>query len=172
MLNIEPQTHVLDLRKMNIFIGLGSSIGDAVNIFTSAEKMFEKFDLKIIKKSKIIKSQPQGGVAKNEFSNAVWQIKTDKSPQQLLILLQKIENLHGRTRKKKWEDRTLDLDILIFGSTILDEESLTIPHPEIQNRDFVLMPLSELVDCDFEVPGMGSLRSLINNKSTTIKVQI
>ncbi len=144
-----------------IFLGLGSSIGDAKKTFKKVEKMLIHARVKILKKSKIFKNPPQGGIAKNEFSNAVWQIETEIVPNRLLDLLQAIELKLGRTHEKKWDDRTIDLDILIWGNKIWRYENLEIPHPEIPNRVFVLKPLSELVDENFEIPTFGTLRTLL-----------
>ncbi len=146
---------------MMIFIGLGSSIGDAEVIFDSVEKMLTSLKIEVVKKSSILKNPPFGNIAKNEFANAVWQIESSKSPYQLLEVLQKIEIAHGRIRKKKWDDRTLDLDILMFGNTVLDKEKLTIPHPGIPERLFVLQPWMEIVNEEFAIPGMGQVKKLL-----------
>ncbi len=135
-----------------IYIGVGSSIGNAEEIFDSAEKFLKKHGVWVIKKSSIYKNPPLGGVAKNEFSNGVWEIdflkKTKNlaySAQRLLKILKKCEVVHKRDLSaEKWSDRTLDLDILIFDDLVLKTKKLTIPHPEIANREFVLKPLKEL----------------------------
>lgn len=147
----------------SIFIGLGSSLGDAKNLFNSAEKELSKAGIKVLNKSALFKNPPYGGVAQNEFTNAVWEIETDKTPEALLEILQKIEDLHGREKCQKWADRTLDLDILVFGSTIRSDENLTIPHPEIDKRIFVLKPLAEMTSLDFEIPQLGTLEKLLKN---------
>ena len=145
-----------------IFIGLGSSLGNGTEIFASAQKFLEKKDIKIVQKSNILKNPPIGGVAKNEFSNAVWEIAFNRSPEELLMLLQECERAHGRPKTHKyWGDRTLDLDILIWEEKIINTPNLKIPHPEIPNRNFVLLPLSELVDENFEIPTFGALNTLI-----------
>ncbi len=127
------------------YVALGSSLGDANKYFENTEKSLIDAGIRIIKKSSLIQTPPIGGVAKNIFTNAVWRIETDKSPRKLLELLQQIENENGRIREKKWDDRTLDLDILLFGSTIVNEPDLVIPHPEMEKRDFVMGPLSEVM---------------------------
>ncbi len=147
-----------------IFIGLGSSIGDAEKIFKSAENALGLKDVNVLRKSHILKNPPYGGVAENEFSNAVWQIETDLDPQALLKTLQTVENEHERKREKRWSDRTLDLDILIYHDEVLKTDTLTIPHPGIPNRRFVLEPLSELVDENFEIPTLGALRNLFDRE--------
>ncbi len=138
-----------------IFIALGSSIGKAKNIFESTENFLKKSGIKILKKSKILKNPPFGGVAKNEFSNAVWQIEYNSglknkrglwSARKLLKILQSCENFHDRKREKHWDDRTLDLDILIFHDLKCDTKILTMPHKEMFKRDFVMIPLGEISD--------------------------
>ncbi len=145
-----------------IFIGLGSSLGDAEKTFQSAENALELVNVHVLQKSHIFKNPPYGGVAENEFSNAVWQIETNLSPEKLLKVLQEVENEHGRTRDKRWDDRTLDLDILIFDEVVMSTDNLTIPHSGIASRKFVLEPLSELVDENFEIPTLGALRNLFD----------
>jgi len=147
----------------NIFIGIGSSIGNVKDIFDSAQKFLEANTITILGKSNILKNPPMGGVAKNEFSNAVWQIGFNKSSVDLLNILQDCENYHGRVRNKKWDDRTLDLDILMFENQIVNTQELIIPHPEIPYRNFVLLPWLELVDESFQIPTLGTLKNLIAN---------
>ena len=125
--------------------------------------LFKKTDYKI-NKSNILKNPPYGGVAENEFSNAVWQIETDRTSKELLKTLQQVESEHERIREKRWSDRTLDLDILIFHDEVLKTKDLTIPHPGIANRRFVLEPLSELVDENFEIPTLGALGNLFDHE--------
>ncbi len=111
-----------------------------------------------------MKNPPYGDIAQNEFSNAVWEIAVgNKTSQELLQILQTVETEHQRTRNKKWEDRTLDLDILMYGDEILKTETLTLPHPEISKRVFVLQPWTELVDENFQIPTFGKISLLLKN---------
>lgn len=165
-----------------IFIGLGSSIGNAQNIFEQTQKNLEKQGIKILKKSEILKNPPFGGVAHNEFSNAVWAIDFPESAWEkinwallpkyrrqklkaykLLKVLQLCENELGRTRKKRWDDRTLDIDILMFQDLVLNKKHLSIPHLGIADRSFVLGPWQEIVDEDFIIPKFGRLKDLVKN---------
>jgi len=149
-----------------IFLGLGSSIGDAKKIFASTEHALETCGIRVVKKSKIFKNPPVGGIAKNEFSNAVWQLDVGtRHALSLLKILQKIETDHGRTYEIKWGDRTLDLDILIFNDKIINTPNLKIPHPGIPKRLFVLKPLAELVDESFEIPTLGRLQDLLKKRT-------
>ncbi len=147
-----------------IFIGIGSSIGNAEEIFRTAEKFLGLLNINVIKKSKILKNPPFGGIAKNEFSNAVWEISIPKhmTPQKLLHVLKATESDAGRDFSlPHWGDRLLDLDILIFHDEIVNTPDLIIPHIGIPERNFVLNPLAELVDENFEIPTLGTLKSLL-----------
>ena len=165
-----------------IFIALGSSVGDAENTFNSAQLWLEQHGLQVIKKSTNLNNPPCGGVAQNDFTNAVWQIEFLETkweqinwcllPQRrrwhlkakkLLNLLQQCENAHGRVRTKRWDDRTLDLDILQFHQLQYCSKKLKIPHPEIPKRVFVLQPWSEIVDEDFCIPKFGRLTELLTH---------
>ena len=160
-----------------IFLGIGSSIGEAETIFVSAEKFLEKNGVFVLKKSTIYKNPPFGGIAKNEFSNAVWGVKMKSNKllnsqamieeaKKLLSLCKKCEIFHGRDlEKEKWSDRTLDIDILMFDSLILRQENLKIPHQEIPNRCFVLQPWSEIVSLSFVIPIHGNLQNLLKKVS-------
>ena len=77
-----------------------------------------------------------------------------------ILCMQDIENQHGRIRKERWGPRTLDLDILIFGKEIIQDKNLTVPHPEIEKRPFVLVPLAE-IDSNCSIPGVGMISDLL-----------
>jgi len=162
-----------------IFIAVGSSIGNAEEIFAKTEAWLNDHNCYVVAKSKILKNPPMGGVAQNDFHNAVWQVHFAPSlwnkinwvllPQsrkkrllayKLLRTLKKCEKVHGRVPAERWADRTLDLDILMFGDLVMNRTRLAIPHPEIANRSFVLQPWKELVDAHFEIPNLGLLKDL------------
>ena len=145
-----------------IFIGLGSSIGDAIMTFARVEDEFEKLNIKIVQKSSVLVNEPYGGAAQNVFSNAVWQIETDLEPLELLRALLSVENKLGRTREVRWGDRTIDLDLLMYNDTVCDTSELELPHPEISKRIFVLEPWSELVDKSFKIPTLGTIDTLLS----------
>jgi 2-amino-4-hydroxy-6-hydroxymethyldihydropteridine diphosphokinase len=147
-----------------IFLGIGSSIGNAKQIFCDAEQFLEKNHIHILQKSSVLKNPPFGGIAQNDFSNAVWEISVpkDMTPQKLLLLLKNAEQLAGRDfNTPQWSDRPLDIDILIWNEEIIKTPNLTIPHPGIAERNFVLKPLAELVDENFKIPTLGTFKSLI-----------
>jgi 2-amino-4-hydroxy-6-hydroxymethyldihydropteridine diphosphokinase len=129
-----------------VFIGLGSNLGDRrANIFEALDRIRKQPDIRILKESSLYESEPHGD-AKTWFVNGVIEIETEFAPEQLLKRLKAIETAMGRKRVKgkRWGSRIIDLDILFYGSLVLRKRTLTIPHPEVANRRFVLLPLSEL----------------------------
>ncbi|WBL41984.1 2-amino-4-hydroxy-6-hydroxymethyldihydropteridine diphosphokinase [Algoriphagus halophytocola] len=108
----------------------------------------------IVKQSKIYETAAWGGVAKGPFLNQVIEIKTKLRAEELLELIQHIEKRLGRKRAEPWGDRTMDIDILFFGKTIIATDLLQVPHPFISQRKFVLIPLAEILP-DFMHPVLG-----------------
>jgi len=97
-----------------------------------------------VKASEVYESEPWGLKNQNFYLNQVIELKTSMSPKNLLKCCKSIENKMGRSRSIKWGERNIDIDILYFSEIILNEDNLTIPHPLIQERKFVLVPLNEL----------------------------
>lgn len=128
-----------------VFIALGSNLGDKENyIFQGVEELKSCEDCIIEKVSKTIVTKPYGVTDQPDFLNGMLQMRTLLTPEELLAKLQEIEFHADRKRKEHWGPRTLDLDIILYDDLILDTEELTIPHIDMQNRDFVLKPLAEL----------------------------
>jgi 2-amino-4-hydroxy-6-hydroxymethyldihydropteridine diphosphokinase len=128
------------------FIGIGSNLGDRKANFLEAIDRIQKLSgTRIVKQSSLYESEPLGD-AKTWFVNAVIEIETESSADELLKRLKSIETAMGRkrVRGKRWGSRIMDLDILFFDNEIINKRSLKVPHPELQNRRFVLAPLSEL----------------------------
>lgn len=103
-----------------------------------------------------------GGITQPSFTNAVVQIRTRLPPQVLLAELHKIERRGGRIRTLRWGPRTLDLDLLVYADIEMDQGDLTIPHPGIPVRGFVVYPLLEIAP-NLNIPGMGTPASLVNH---------
>ena len=128
--------------RTRVAIGLGSNLGDRHrHIETGTEALSLLGDL--VSASRVYETEPQGGPEQGAYLNAVAVIDTDLAPRELLDALLAIETQHGRERRERWGPRTLDLDILIYGKNVVDEDGLKIPHPELTNRRFALQPLSE-----------------------------
>ncbi|MFN8628408.1 MAG: 2-amino-4-hydroxy-6-hydroxymethyldihydropteridine diphosphokinase [Candidatus Binatia bacterium] len=128
------------------FIGIGSNLGDRkANYFEALERMRKIPGTRVFKQSSLYESEPLGD-AKTWFVNGVIELETEYGADELLKRLLQIETAMGRKRVsgKRWGSRIIDLDILLFDSEIINKRNLKVPHPEIQNRRFVLLPLSEL----------------------------
>lgn len=121
------------------FIGIGSNIEPRLNYILNALRELKNY-VNIVKISNIYETEPWGNPNLLTFYNAVAKIETSLSPEQLLKLLLKIENQYGRTRNQKWDNRTLDLDLLDYEGVICNETYLMLPHPFIQERSFVVIP--------------------------------
>jgi 2-amino-4-hydroxy-6-hydroxymethyldihydropteridine diphosphokinase len=136
-----------------VFIGLGSNIEPRLEFIQKAIAEIQT-RAELVRTSSIIETEPMGFEAETNFLNAVIEIKTELTPRELLLHLKEFELSLGRSSKsayKNYTSRTIDLDILYYGQQILVSPELTIPHPEIFKRDFVLIPLREIAG-DFVDP--------------------
>ena len=112
-------------------------------LYQAVEGLKTYFQLETV--SNIYQTGAWGGVAKGEFLNQVAVILTDKNPEEVLEIIQAIEAKLGRIREEHWGDRTMDIDILYVGDSVVETELLQIPHPFISERKFVLVPLAEIL---------------------------
>jgi len=127
------------------YIGIGSNLGDKLHQCERAISEILKVDRhKLLAKSSLFKTQPIGYTSQDWFVNGVIKIETDLEAPELLRTLKTIESQLGRTETFRWGPRTIDLDILFFDDIEIHTEELQIPHPLIQNRQFVLIPLAEI----------------------------
>ena len=136
-----------------VFLGIGSNVGDRQANFDKAIALLkENEDIQVLKVSSIIETEPQGGPPQGQFLNAVIKIKTDLMPLDLLSQLKIIERRLGRlpagkagTKGESNSPRSMDLDILFYDDVVIVEgKHLTIPHPRLTEREFVLKPLAEI----------------------------
>lgn len=126
------------------YIALGSNLGDKEANLRQALKMLLVKGLQIRSVSSFFKTEPYGVTDQPEFINAVDCVKTDLAPEKLLKLLLDTELEMGRVRLRHWGERNIDLDLLLYDDLIYYSEKLVLPHPDMQNRLFVLQPLSEI----------------------------
>lgn len=127
------------------YIGLGSNIGDREKNLDSAIDMLRETPcVKILQVSSYINTAPVGYTEQPDFLNAVVEINTTLKPDELLKACMDIEARLKRKRLIRWGPRTIDLDILLYGKQIINNENLIIPHPRMHEREFVLKPLSEI----------------------------
>ncbi|MCP4653301.1 MAG: 2-amino-4-hydroxy-6-hydroxymethyldihydropteridine diphosphokinase [Candidatus Omnitrophica bacterium] len=130
---------------VKVFIGVGSNLGDRnKNIASALRFLEENKEIDIVKVSRLIESEPQGGPPQNKFLNGAIKINTTLSAGDLLSYLQSVEARLGRKRLIKNGPRTIDLDILLYGDTIINHSNLKVPHPRMAERDFVMIPLREI----------------------------
>lgn len=145
-----------------VFVGLGSNLDEPLlQIKRAIASLKEIKDTKFISVSSNYRSAPMGPQDQPDYINAVVKLDTNLSAENFLDELQSIENKQGRVRNQRWGARTLDLDILLYGDNLINTERLTVPHIGISERNFVLYPLSDLVDDDFEIPGIGKINELL-----------
>jgi len=127
------------------FIGLGSNLGEREAMIRLAlDDLARLPSTTLVRASSLYDTEPVGEVDQPNFLNAVAQIDTELTARQLLWNLQLIEKRLGRVRAQRWGPRTIDLDLLLYGSLVVDEPDLKVPHPELTQRSFVLVPLVEL----------------------------
>jgi 2-amino-4-hydroxy-6-hydroxymethyldihydropteridine diphosphokinase len=129
---------------VRVYLGLGSNIGYPARQLEAARRALEKGGLRILRKSSLYETEPIGYAAQPWFINQVIEAETVASPWELLALAKQIERARGRGRGPRNGPRTLDIDILFMAGVILDTELLTVPHPRLAERRFVLVPLAEL----------------------------
>lgn len=129
---------------INVFLGLGSNVGDRAANLKVAADLITKNVGKIAKKSHLYETQPWGNTDQESFLNQVIMINTTLDPRDLLEKISKIERELGRERREKWGPRPLDIDILFYGKRVIRDKGLEIPHPELHKRAFVLVPLMEI----------------------------
>ena len=130
---------------MKAFIGIGSNLGEKErNIRRAVDEIAVMPFTKLITVSSLYDSEPVGEVEQGNFVNAVALVETDLPARRLLWNLMLIEQRMGRVRTIRWGPRTIDLDIVLYGKNIVEEDGLVIPHPELEKRAFVLIPLLEI----------------------------
>ena len=143
------------------YVGIGSNQGNArAHVLEAFDELAQLPATHLEARSSLYRSAPVDAPGQPDYVNAVAALDTELSPAQLLDALQGIERRHGRERPHPNAPRTLDLDLLTYGDMVLDSPMLTLPHPRMHQRAFVLQPLLEL-DPRAEVPGRGRATTLL-----------
>ena len=128
-----------------IYLSIGSNMGDRENYLNEAIVYLNDIDgVDVIDKSNIYETSPVGDVEQEDFLNIVVSANVSISPRDLLTSVWGIEKILGRERTIKWGPRTIDIDIVLWGDKVITESDLVIPHKEMYNREFVLVPLREI----------------------------
>jgi 2-amino-4-hydroxy-6-hydroxymethyldihydropteridine diphosphokinase len=146
---------------VQVYISIGSNLDDPpAQVARALAALAALPDSSGLIRSPIYRSAPLGPPSQPHYLNAVVRLDTSLPPLDLLRALQRIETAQGRVRTERWGARTLDLDLLLYGDLIRRDPVLTIPHPRLPERAFVLYPLHDLAP-DLELPGLGDLVTLI-----------
>lgn len=149
--------------RVTAFIALGSNLDDPpAHIHRALEALAGLPATRLVRRSSLYRNPPAGYLDQPDFVNAVAQIETRLGPRALLDALLALEQAHGRVRDRPDGPRTLDLDVLLYGGRSVREPGLTIPHPRMLERAFVLVPLAEIAP-DAMVPGRGRVADLARN---------
>lgn len=143
-------------------VALGSNLDDPrARVLRAFDALSQLPDSRLLARSRLYRSAPWGVADQPEFVNAAAEIETTLAARELLDALLAIERASGRDRSgARWGPRVLDLDLLMYGRIECDEPGLTLPHPHLHERAFVLLPLNDLAP-DLEVPGRGRVRELL-----------
>jgi 2-amino-4-hydroxy-6-hydroxymethyldihydropteridine diphosphokinase len=149
------------VKKSIVYIGLGSNIEQPYRQIKNAIIALDELaETRVIKDSGYFKSRPMGPKDQPDYVNAVVEIETAIGADDLLGHCQRIEQQQGRIKLRRWGERTIDLDILLYADEQIQTEALSVPHPGICLRDFVYMPLLQL-DPDLMIPGRGLLSAIV-----------
>ena len=145
----------------NVYIGLGSNLADPrAQVEQALQALAALPRTTRVRSSRLYRSDPWGRADQPEFVNAVAGLQTELTPRELLDALLVIERKAGRERDAtRWGPRVLDLDLLVYGDQIIDEPGLHVPHPHLQERAFVLLPLADIAP-DLIVPQLGRVGEL------------
>ena len=150
------------------FIGVGSNLGNREKNLAAAQKAFSAIPgIRSVQSSEVYETDPVGGPAQGKYLNAVWKAETDLEPGPLLQALLQVESGLGRVRAEKNGPRIIDLDLLFYGSQVLNQPGLTVPHPRLHEREFVLKPLMDLAP-DFVHPVLKKTISVILSETKNL----
>ena len=153
-------------------MGIGSNIGDAAaNCAAAVKRVSDVDDVRVLRCSSLYKTQPVGFEEQDWFVNGVVEIRTMLGPRALMNAMQGVEGEMGRKRCEKWRPRIIDIDILLYGQAVIEEEELVIPHAEFHKRRFALVPLNEIAPCAIH-PTFGiSVGGLVDRLKDKNKVE-
>ncbi|HET6546758.1 MAG TPA: 2-amino-4-hydroxy-6-hydroxymethyldihydropteridine diphosphokinase [Rhodanobacteraceae bacterium] len=144
------------------YVALGSNLADPVRqVQLALTALEEQAGVQLLRRSRLYRSVPWGIVDQPDFVNATAELATSLSPRALLDALLRIERAQGRRRSgERWGPRVIDLDLLLYDQLARDEPGLSLPHPRMAERPFVLAPLAELVP-QMRIPGQGTVAQLL-----------
>jgi 2-amino-4-hydroxy-6-hydroxymethyldihydropteridine diphosphokinase len=142
----------------SVVLALGSNLGDRLAALQRAVDLLAEEGARVVASSRVFETEPVGP-PQPEYLNAVVRAQTDLEPLELLSACQRVEELLGRVRAERWGPRTIDIDVLLYDDDVVDEPELTVPHPRMTERAFVVLPLLDL-DPDPVLPDGTRLRDV------------
>jgi len=157
---------------VRLYLLLGGNLGDKKRVFSEAETRLNVLLGKIIARSAIYETEPWGFESDDIFWNQVLEFSTSLSPEEVLLRTQQTELDLGRIRKEnQYVSRVIDIDILFYGDQVIQLENLIIPHPRIQERKFVLVPLAEIAPKLIHPVFQKSIEQLLNECKDSLRVE-
>jgi 2-amino-4-hydroxy-6-hydroxymethyldihydropteridine diphosphokinase len=148
---------------VRVYVGLGSNLGDRQSLINAAlGELGARAGIHLLRRSSFYSSSAWGSEDQPDFINAAAELDCSLSAAELLSVLLAVEDKGGRVRNRvRWDARTIDLDLLLYGQQVIRQPGLEVPHPRMQMRAFVLLPLLELAP-ELEIPGVGLARTCYN----------
>jgi 2-amino-4-hydroxy-6-hydroxymethyldihydropteridine diphosphokinase len=144
------------MKTFRVFLGLGSNVGERQKFLNRAVAELKGIsNIKVVWASSVYETEPYGKADQEKFLNAVVEIETELTPPELLTAAKSIEQRVGRTASELWGPREIDIDVLLYDGLVHDDAALHVPHPDMENRKFVLVPLREIApDAVHPITGM------------------
>jgi 2-amino-4-hydroxy-6-hydroxymethyldihydropteridine diphosphokinase len=157
---------------MKAYLGLGSNIGDRLSYINKAiDKIRSLRETKLTRSASMYETAAWGKEDQEDFINTVVEIETMLTPQELFKEVKAFEKELERSRTERWAEREIDIDILFYGDSIIKDDSINIPHAQIENRRFVLVPMNEIAP-GFVHPGLNkSISELLNSTKDILEVK-
>lgn len=155
------------------YLGIGGNLNDTLELFKQTIVQLENQGIHVTQTSSIYKTKAWGFESQNDFLNAVFEVRVNVEPLELLARINEVESKLGRvrTQSNNYTDRPIDLDILFYGDEVFNSEKLSIPHEKLHLRNFVLVPLNELIP-DFYHPKLHQKISELTKKTIDSEMPI
>ena len=158
------------MSEIRAFIGAGANLGDPISQIDAAAAALDAVPrVRLTGRSRLYGSKPVGPQDQPDYVNAVFELQTSLAATALLDACLRTESALGRVRGRRWGERAIDLDLLLYGADIIDAPRLTVPHPELTRRTFVLRPLADLAP-ELEIPGTGATVATLSARCTTPQI--
>ena len=159
------------MKEKHLILHTGSNVGDRISNLKKANEWIAQTIGTIVQCSNLYQTEAWGVTDQPDFINQAIEVKTILSPQRVLKAILEIETKMGRIRKQKWGERLIDIDLIFYENQVIDEENLKVPHPFLQERNFVLVPLQEIVPY-WVHPVIGlPVEALVNQSTDTLIVR-